>query len=108
MFFICIDINIYLGVVPLLFALCIARWFTSLSTLARYGEPGLNFGFENFYSSSLSGSASFLCAVLMSPQRTKQYWPQMEFIFFKFFFRGRQGLGTIKLLTFENLVYLPL
>ena len=49
---------------PLLFALCIAHWFTSLSTLARYNEPGLNFGFENFYSSLLSGSA---CSALMSP-----------------------------------------
>ena len=32
-----------LGVVPSLFALCIAHWFTSLSTLARCDEPGLNF-----------------------------------------------------------------
>ena len=37
------------------------------------------FGFENFYSSLLSGSASFLCAALMSPQRTKQYCPQIEY-----------------------------
>ena len=143
---------------PSLFALCIAHWFTSLSTLARYDEPGLNlalrifilhcyqvrphssvlrwwvhkgrnstvrrlsislpyfmfgralswgsafavcivhcslvyqfehsgkvrrawfkFGFKNFYSSLLSGSASFLCAALMSPQRTKQYCPQIEY-----------------------------
>ena len=39
------------------------------------------FGFENFYSSLLSGSASFLCAALMSPQRTKQYCPQIEYIY---------------------------
>ena len=118
-----------LGVVSLLFALCIAHWFTSLSTLARHDGPGLNFrrlsislpyfmfgralswgsafavcivhwslvyqfehsgkvrrawfkfGFENFYSSLLSGSASFLCAALMSPQRTKQYCPQIEYIY---------------------------
>ena len=31
-----------LGVVPSLFALCIAHWFTSLSTLARCDKPGLN------------------------------------------------------------------
>ena len=35
-------------------------------------------GLENFYSSLLSGSASFLCAALMSLQRMKQYWPQIE------------------------------
>ena len=39
------------------------------------------FGFENFYSSLLSGLASFLCAALMSPQRTKQYCPQIEYIY---------------------------
>ena len=32
----------YHGVVPSLFALCIVQWFTCLSTLARYDEPGLN------------------------------------------------------------------
>ena len=37
------------------------------------------FGFENLYSSLLSGSASFLCVVLMSPQRTKQYSVQIEY-----------------------------
>ena len=51
-----------LGVVPLLFALCIAHRFTSLGTLARYDEPGLIFGFENFYSALLSGLAPFLYA----------------------------------------------
>ena len=149
-----------LEVVPSLFALCIAHWFTSSSTLARYDEPGLNlglrifilhcyqvrphssvlrwwvhngrnstvrrlsislpyfmfgralswgsafavcivhcslvyqfeysgkvrrawfkFGFENFYSSLLSGLASFLCAALISPQRTQQYCPQIEYIY---------------------------
>ena len=35
--------------------------------------------YMNFYSSLLSGSASFLCAALMSPQRTKQYCPQIEY-----------------------------
>ena len=70
-----------LGVVPSLFALCIAHWFTSLSTLARYDEPGLNLALRIFYSSLLSSSASFLCAALMSPQRTKQYCPQIEYIY---------------------------
>ena len=37
-----------LGVVPSLFALCIAHWFTSLSTLARYDEPGLNLALRIF------------------------------------------------------------
>ena len=37
------------------------------------------FGFENFYSSLLSGPALFLCAALMSPQRKKQYCPQIEY-----------------------------
>ena len=39
------------------------------------------FGFENFCSSLLSGSVSFLCAALMSPQRTEQYCPQIENVF---------------------------
>ena len=68
-----------LGVMPSLFTLCIAHWFISLSTLARYDESGLNFSFENFYFSLLSGSDSLLCAALMSPQRTKQYCPQIEY-----------------------------
>ena len=33
---------------PSLFALCIAHWFTSLSTLARYDEPGLNLALRIF------------------------------------------------------------
>ena len=37
------------------------------------------FGFENLYSSLLSGLASFLCAALMSPQRTEQYCAQTEY-----------------------------
>ena len=65
---------------PSLFAWCIAHWFTSLNTLARYDEPGLNLGFENSYSPLLSGLASLLCATLMSPQRRKQYCPQIEYI----------------------------
>ena len=69
-----------LGVVPPLFSLCIAHWFTSLSTLARHDEPGLNLALR-IYSSLPSGSASFLCAALMSPQRAKQHCPQSEFIF---------------------------
>ena len=36
------------------------------------------FGFEKFYSSLPRGSASFLRAALMSPQRTKQCCPQIE------------------------------
>ena len=39
------------------------------------------FGFENFYSSLLSGSASFHCAAMMNPQRMKQYCPQIEYIY---------------------------
>ena len=31
------------GVLPSLFVLCIAYWFTSLRSLARYDEPGVNF-----------------------------------------------------------------
>ena len=34
--------------------------------------------FENFHSSSLSRTASFLSAALMSPQRTNQYCPHIE------------------------------
>ena len=60
------------------------------------------FGFENFYSSLLSGSASFLCAALMSPQRTKQYCPQSEVripvVQFDFFTR------TSSLAIFEKLI----
>ena len=56
-----------------------SHWFTSLSTLARYAKPGLNFGFENSYSSLLSGSASFLCAALTSPLRARQFCPQTEY-----------------------------
>ena len=67
-----------LEVVPSLSALCIAHWFASLSTLARYDEPGSNFGLENTYSSLPSGSASFLCAARRCPQRTKQYCQQIE------------------------------
>ena len=37
-----------LGVVPSLFALCIAHWFTSLSTLARYAETRLYLALRNF------------------------------------------------------------
>ena len=35
-------------VVPPLFALCNVHWFTSLSTLARYDEPGLNLALRIF------------------------------------------------------------
>ena len=41
-------------------------------------QAWFKFGFENFFSSLLSGSALFLCAALMSPQKTKQYCPQIE------------------------------
>ena len=37
------------------------------------------FGFENLYSSVLSGLASLLGAALMSPQRTEQYCAQTEY-----------------------------
>ena len=49
---------------PLLFALCIAHWFTSLSTLARYNEPGLNVGFEIFlfFIAIRSGLIPLCCA----------------------------------------------
>ena len=43
-----------------------------------YDMPGINFGFEDFYSSVLSSLASFLCAAQMSPQRMKPYCPQTE------------------------------
>ena len=57
----------------------IINWFTSLSTPARYSRPDLNIGFENFNSSPLSGSASFPCTALTSPQKTEQYYPQIEY-----------------------------
>ena len=65
------------------FAVCIVH----CSLVYQFEHSGkvrrawLKFGFENFYSSLLSGSASFLCAALMSPQRTKQYCPQIEHIY---------------------------
>ena len=64
------------------FAVCIVH----CSLVYQFEHSGkvqrawFKFGFENFYSSLLSGSASFLCAALMSPQRTKQYCPQIEYI----------------------------
>ena len=63
------------------FAVCIVH----CSLVYQFEHSGkvrrawFKFGFENFYSSLLSGSASFLCAALMSPQRTKQYCPQIEY-----------------------------
>ena len=65
------------------FAVCIVH----CSLVYQFEHSGkvrrawFKFGFENFYSSLLSGSASFLCAALMSPQRTKQYCPQIEYIY---------------------------
>ena len=44
--------------------------------LAQYIRPWFKYGF-GIYFSLQSGSASFLCAVLMSPQRTKQFCPQI-------------------------------
>ena len=64
------------------FAVCIVH----CSLVYQFEHSGkvrrawFKFGFKNFYSSLLSGSASFLCAALMSPQRTKQYCPQIEYI----------------------------
>ena len=64
------------------FAICIVH----CSLVYQFEHSGkvrlawFKIGFENFYSSLLSGSASFLCAALMSPQRTKQYCPQIEYI----------------------------
>ena len=66
------------------FAVCIVH----CSLVYQFEHSGkvrrawFKFGFENFYSSLLSGSASFLCAALMSPQRTKQYCPQIEYILY--------------------------
>ena len=65
------------------FAVCIVH----CSLVYQFEHSGkvrrawFKFGFKNFYSSLLSGSASFLCAALMSPQRTKQYCPQIEYIY---------------------------
>ena len=65
------------------FAVCIVH----CSLVYQFEHSGkvrrawFKFGFENFYSSLLSGSASFLCAALMSPPRTKQYCPQIEYIY---------------------------
>ena len=61
------------------------------------------FGFENFYSSLLSGSASFLCAALMSPQRTKQYCPQIEFIYiYIYVFTIKANSGKVHPWSFQN------
>ena len=65
------------------FAVCIVH----CSLVYQFEHSGkvrrawFKFGFKNFYSSLLSGSASFLCAALTSPQRTKQYCPQIEYIY---------------------------
>ena len=60
------------------------------------------FGFENFDSSLLSGSASFLCAALMSPQRTKQYCPQIEYIYIYIY---KQNHGSIKKTTTPSFMH---
>ena len=52
-----------------------------ISALERYDEPWFKFRFGNFYSSLLSGSASFLDAALRSPQRTKLYCLQIEYVY---------------------------
>ena len=67
-----------LGVVPSLLALCIAHWFTSLSAMAKYDEPGLNYGFEILCFIAIRFSFIPLCCAHESPQRTKQYRPQIE------------------------------
>ena len=55
----------------------------SFSTLVRYDEPELNFGFEN--SSSLqSGSASFLCADESSKDKTVLAADCVKFLTFSF------------------------
>ena len=59
-----------LGVVPSLFALCIAHWFTSLSTLVRHDEHG-PFKFENFYSSSLIAFRFGLIPLCCADESTK-------------------------------------
>ena len=66
-----------LGVVPSLFALSIAHWFISLSTLARCDEPSLHLALRMFIPHCYLARCHFsvLCAMLMSPQRTKQYIP---------------------------------
>ena len=68
---------------PSLFALCTGHWFTSLSTLGRYDEPGLKIYYGLciilFFIASKSTSTCIrfgliplrLCAALMSPQSQK-------------------------------------
>ena len=63
-----------------IFAVCIGHG----SLVYQFEHSGkvrrawFQFDFEIFYSSWLSGSGSFLCAALTSPQRMKQYCHQIE------------------------------
>ena len=92
------------------FAVCIVH----CSLVYQFEHSGkvrrawFKFGFENFYSSLLSGSASFLCAALMSPQRTKQYCPQIEYIYIFIFIQGHPLLtstsSACSVLTLDEVV----
>ena len=58
----------------------------SLSTLAKFVRAWFKFALRKFiFSSLLSGPASFLCAVLMRPQRPKQYCPQIVYVHVRIF-----------------------
>ena len=81
------------------FAVCIVR----CSMVYQFEHSGkvrwvwFEFLSENFYSSLLSDSASFLCAALMSPQRTKQCCLQIEYIYIYIF-----NTGVTHTLTFQT------
>ena len=50
-----------------------------LGALVRNSEADLNVGFENLYTSSLSGSVPFPCVVLLCEStKMKQYCPQIK------------------------------